>query len=99
MADLERELSHEKEQLEKTKWELLFKKEQLQKFKSVSVSLRWVNEELETYNSSLHEEVLKAQKEATAAYEQANKAQSVGVQARFQILRQLLLQLEPSFNI
>lgn len=85
MANLERELS--------------LKKEQLQKVEDVSANLKMVNEELEARVSSLNMQVLDAQQEAKATYKEANKAQGIRVQVGFRVLRKLLLKLEPSFDI
>lgn len=79
--------------------ELLLEKKQLQKSKEVGSSLERGNQELKSHNSSFQAEVLEAREEATATLEEASEAQGVGVQARFRILRQLLFQLEPSFDI
>lgn len=58
--------------------------------------------ELEACASNLIAQAYKAQQEAEVAFEEvavAGEAQWVEVQAGFKVLRQLLLQLEPSFNI
>lgn len=71
--------------------ELALERERFRKLEGVSADLKRANEELEAHISSLNTQVLEAHQEAEDAYEEAGKAQGLRVQARFRVLRQLLL--------
>lgn len=70
--------------------ELVFKKGKLQEVENANASLRSANDELNVRMTHLSTQVLKAQKEATAAAEAvagADEAQDIGMQAGFKIFR------------
>lgn len=84
------------------KRELSSERERFSKVEGIISSLRTTNEELDALAAYLFVQVLKVEKEATAATKvttATNKAQGVGIQVGLTVFHKQLLQLNPKFSI
>lgn len=76
--------------------ELSSKREQLWEVEGIIASLKMTIKELDTQAIYITAQVLEAQGEVATI---ADNAQGVGIQVGFKVFHQLLLQLDPNFNI